>query len=243
MGGVAKTVKNTFSNPVRGLTAVGTFGTSELARKMGPIPKRLAGMPESIANALLGTKYGNTGTPDVGGSGPFTLDEGQMAANKAAIEGEGQRQYDQSLAAIDENGRAQQEFASQTFSRMLPGIQEDLNAKNLLNSTALQQEIGRQGSDLANQVASQVAQQKLAALGGKQGFQSQALGRGLSLEDFITSSNVAKTIGAQNAPQFNNGKANAGTVMQGVGALAPWFVPGGPLAKAGVAAATQKSGK
>src|SRR5438477_10783270 len=128
MGGAAKTVKNAFSNPIRGLTAVGTFGTSELARRMGPIPKMLASLPESAANSILGTHYGQTGTPDIGGGGPFNIDQGQLTADQAAITGLGTKQYNETLGAISDQGDAAQKYAAQTFQRMLPAMAEDYNA-------------------------------------------------------------------------------------------------------------------
>lgn len=235
MGG---SVKKAFSNPVRGLTAIGTFGTSELARKFGPVPKQLAGLPESAANALMGTHYGESGTPDIGGGGPFQLDRGQMDANQAAITGLGNQQYTDTLSAIDTNAEAQQRYAGQTIDRMLPGIYEDLNARHLLDSTALPTEIARQANNSAQDIASQVATAKLGALQGRQGFETGALQRGMSLEDFINQSNVAKSIGATMAPVQPNGKQNFGTVAQGLGALAPLFHPA-----AGVATAATRTGK
>ena len=217
MGG---SIKQAFSNPVRALTAVGTFGTSELARKMGTVPKYIASLPETAANSILGTHYGETGNPSIGGSGPFTVDPAQIEANRAAILGEGNKQYADTLKGIDEAGASAQQYAGQTLDRMLPGIYEDLNSRKLLNSSALPVEIGRQASNLAQDVAAQQAQAKLAALSGRQGFESQALQRGLSMEDFITNANVAKTLGSQLSPQVNNGKANTGALLQGAGALA-----------------------
>lgn len=66
MGGAVKAVGNAFSNPVRALTAVGTFGTSEIARKI-PGVGQVARLPETASDNLLGTKYGKQGAPDLAG--------------------------------------------------------------------------------------------------------------------------------------------------------------------------------
>lgn len=78
-------------------------------------------------------------------------------------------------------------------------------------------------------------------------FGQAGLGRQLSLEDFINQANVAKTIGAQTAPQVGNGKGQTGTLLQGVGSLAPiaGMMMGGPAgaaAGAGLGAATSGKG-
>lgn len=56
MGG---SIKKVFSNPIRAVTAVGTFGTSELARNSGiPVVSDLAKLPETASDRLLGTRFG-----------------------------------------------------------------------------------------------------------------------------------------------------------------------------------------
>lgn len=243
MGGVADTVKNAFSNPVRGLTAVGTFGTSELARKMGSLPSALARFPETATNKILGTSFGDTGTPGIGGSGPFSLDPAQLAANQAAIAAEGQKQYGQSQEFITSDMAAREaargklaqllsKSRDQAFSTALPGIAEDANAGGVYTGTGFSDSLAREKANLEAQVQNQLAQsalgdvdvesrQRASALSGLQGYQQAGLGRGLSLEDFINSANVAKTIGAQTAPQVNNAKGQTGTLLSGVGATAP----------------------
>lgn len=220
-GSVGGAVKKAFSNPVRALTTVGTLGGSEVWRRLGPIPKRLASLPEDVSNAMLGTHYGETGTPDIGGSGPFQLDPNQMEANKAEILGLGNKQYADTLAGLDEYSASQTQRAKGLFSQMLPDIAENAQAAHLYDSTGYGQEVARQQGSIASQIASDIAEKKLSALSGRQGFESGALQRGLSLEDFINQANVAKTIGAQMAPVQPNGKQNFGTVAQGAGALAP----------------------
>lgn len=216
MGGVGKAVKSVIKNPARAVAAGITGGLSEGFQQDPygtPLPFR---NPLNVGlNAAL--HIGEDGNPI---PGPFVLNPAQVEANRAAILGEGQKQYNETLAGIDEAGTAAQKYAGQTLNRMLPGIYEDLNSKNLLNSSALPQEIGRKASELAEDVAAQQAQARLGALSGRQGFQSQALQRGLSLEDFVTNANVAKTLGAQMAPQVNNGKGNTGAILQGAGSLA-----------------------
>jgi hypothetical protein len=166
--------------------------------------------------------------PGVGGqdnpyvAGPFSLDPNQVAGDKADILGLGNKQYSDTLAGIDEYGAAQTKRARDMFGQMLPDIAENSQAAHLYDSTGYGQEVARQQANIASQVAADEAAQRLAALNGRQGFESGALQRGLSLEDFINQANVAKTIGAQMAPQPATGKQNFGTVAQGVGAMAPW---------------------
>lgn len=205
----------------RALLGAATGGLSEFAQK-NPY-----GLP--VNNPLAGV-FGNGGSsnnPYV--SGPFSLDPNQLASDTGNINALGQKQYGDTLSAIDTNSAAQTKRASDLFSQMLPDIAENAQAAHLYDSTGYGQEVARQQSNLASQVASNAADQKLQALQGLQGFQTGALQRGQSLEDFINQANVAKTIGAQMAPPPPNGKQNFGTVASGVGALAP-------LAKVGKAA-------
>jgi hypothetical protein len=214
MGGVANTFKKVVSNPIRSAADVVSGGLYEVARKNLP-NNPLTQLDNRVAGSL-GLNEPNSST-----SYPFALDPNQVAANQAAINSLGQKQYEQTIAGIDTAGQEAQKYAGETLNRMIPDIEEKLNSQKLLNSTALQQEIGRQASNYSQDVASQQAQARLAALQPLQGFQSQALQRGLSLEDFITNANVAKTLGAQLAPQVNNGKANTGALLQGVGTALP----------------------
>lgn len=206
-------IKGIIKNPVQGL--MGAAGGSLLgsATALGPLA--------TLGGASYGANsYSPTGPDNPYVPGPFSLDPAQLDADRTAITNLGQTQYRDTLEGIDTAGKAAQDYAGQTLQRMLPGIEEDLNSKHLLNSSALPQELGRQASSLAQDVAAQQAQAKLAALNPLQANQQQSLQRGLSLEDFITNANVAKTLGAQMAPQVNNGKANTGALLQGAGSLA-----------------------
>lgn len=220
MGGAAKTVGRIGSG-------VFTLGGSELARnnlgRKSPISQALQ-LPGTILTGGMAGKdnmpsvfMGQDQNPYIGG--PFSLDPVQMANDQANINNLGTKQYNETLGAIDQAGGAAQTYAKQSLDRMLPGIYEDLNARKLLNSTALEHEVSTAANNYAQDVANQVAQQKLGALTAKQGYESGALQRGLSLEDFINQANVAKTIGAQMAPQVNNGKAGTGAVLQGAGSV------------------------
>lgn len=212
-GSVGKAINPT--NIGRGLAAAASFGTSELLQKK----------PFGVINNPTGLGiFGKSNTnPSI--AGPFSLDPNQLAADQSNIENLGNKQYADTLAGIDANAAAQQDYAGQTVNRMLPGIYEDLNSRHLLNSSALQTEIARQATSSAQDIASQVANAKLNALQGRQGFETGALQRGFSLEDFVNQANVAKTIGAQMAPQVGNGK---GTAIQGLGTGAAVGAPFGP---------------
>lgn len=217
------------------LKKVGDIGSNVFTLGGAQIAKNNLGSHNPITQALnlpgtilTGGASGPSGMPSLFGgdnnpyvSGPFSLDPNQVANDTNAINAQGQNQYNDTLKAIDTNSTAQQDYAKQTLAKMTPGIEEGLNSQHLLNSSALPQELGRQASYLANDVASQNAQQKQAALTGLQGFQTGGLQRGLSLEDFVNQANVSKSIGAAFAPQAPTGKQNFATTAQGAGALLP----------------------
>jgi hypothetical protein len=75
---MGKSIKKAFSNPIRGLTAIGTFGTSELARRSNiPGLNQMARLPETASDSLLGTRFGRQGAADLpsapGGQSPTDL--------------------------------------------------------------------------------------------------------------------------------------------------------------------------
>jgi hypothetical protein len=223
MGGAAKSVANTVGRVGSGIL---TLGGSELSRKYLPqrsVANQLFQAPGTIltgGQSSLSSYGGDNPNPYV--SGPFSLDPEQYAQDKSEILGLGDKQYSDTLGAIDTNSAAQTQRAKDLFGQMLPDIAENAQAAHLYDSTGYGQEVARQQGNIASQVASDSAQQKLQALSGRQGFETGALQRGQSLEDFINQANVAKTIGAQMAPQPPTGKQNFGTVAQGVGALSPF---------------------
>lgn len=205
----------------RPLSAVATGGLSEFT-KSNPF-----GLP---VNNPLANVFGNgssSSNPYV--SGPFSLDPNQVASDTANINNLGQQQYKDTLAGIDTNAAAQNQRVADVMKQSLPGIAENAQAAHVYDSSGYGQEVARQQAQLASQVASDTASQKMQALGGLQGFQTGALQRGQGLEDFINQANVAKTIGAQMAPIPPSGKQNFGTVASGVGALATPFARAGKL--------------
>ena len=225
MGGVANTVGRIGSG-------VFTLGASEIARKnMGRnnLIRNALGLPGTVLTGGLASKdqmpalFGGGDTPNPYISGPFTLDPNQLAMDKEAILGEGRKQYDETIAGIGEVSAANTKRARELFAQTLPDIAENSQAAHLYDSTGYGQEVARQQAALASDVANREAELKFNALGGRQGFQTGALQRGLSLEDFINQANVAKTIGAQTAPQVGNGKGATGQLLGGVGAVAQGF--------------------
>lgn len=218
MGGTAKKIG-------RGIAGVATGGLSEIAlRGMGndTVKRGLtAGLTGGISEAFQKNPYGLNihnpipgllgigGQPSSGGgvTGPFSIDANQMAADQSAITSLGKKQYDQTMGELPRS-------VTNGVLQSLPGIEEKLNSQHLLNSTALHGEIARKQQELAQNIA-------MPAMQSLQGTQTGALQRGLSIEDFINQSNVAKTIGAQMAPPPPSGKQNFGTFAQGAGALAP----------------------
>ncbi len=163
---------------------------------------------------------------DRGITGPFMLDQEQFDADKEAINTEGQKQYDESLAGIKDYGTSSNQRAKELFGFMLPDIAENAQAAHLYDSTGYGQEVAREQAKIASDIALDEAGKRYSALGGRQNFQTSALQRGLSLEDFINQANVAKTIGAQMAPQPASGKSSAlsgGVAGAGAGApFGPW---------------------
>lgn len=169
---------------------------------------------DDVANVYTGSvskqvqdsmKKGGEGSPPDPGS--FEFDAEKSAADRAAIEAEGKRQYDENLKAIDEFGTGANQRAKDLFGQMLPDIAENAQAAHLYDSTGYGQEVARQQSGIASQIAEQEAQQKLAALAGRQGFQTGGVQRVMSLEDFADQARVAKILGAQMAPSAPSSKA------------------------------------
>lgn len=195
----------------RPLSAFGSGGLSEFTQK-NPF-----GVP--INNPISGVFGNNKTNPYI--SGPFALDPNQLTADQTNISNLGDKQYTDTLAGIDANTATQAKTAADFFKNSLPGIAENAQAAKLFDSTGYGQEVARQQSLLASQVASGDADKRLAALTGRQGFETGALQRGQSLEDFINSANVAKSIGASIAPQPPSAKQNFGTTASGIGALLP----------------------
>lgn len=223
----------------RGLGDFSTFGFSELGRRDPFL------LP--VNNPLGRGSFGNNlGAPDASPyiPGPFTLDQGQFNSDRAAIAGEGQKQFNDTNAFINSDAAARSAARDQlanvlntqaknSFSQMLPDIAENSQAAHLYDSTGYGQEVARQQAALESGIQSQLGQQgvqdiyntsnqRAAALQGQQGFGSAALQRGLSMEDQINNANISKTLGQVFAPQPPSGKSQFGTTAQGIGALAPW---------------------
>lgn len=198
----------------------GTLGRAAGAGVTGGLSEFTKTNPFGVPiNNPLANSFGNGNQSNPYVSGPFSLDPNQLTADQTNITNLGNKQYSDTLSGIDTNTAAQTDAASKFFQQSLPDIAENAQAAHLYDSTGYGQEVARQQAALATQVGSQASQEKLSALQGLQGFQTGALQRGQSLEDFINQANVAKTIGAQMAPQPPSGKQNFGTVAQGVGAL------------------------
>lgn len=233
MSGVKNTVQSVVQHPARAVAAGLTGGISE-AFQNNPF-----GAPLPFNNPLHGALQGFLGQQgDQGGiSGPFSLDPNQLRADQAAISGLGaaqqKAQEDLAQKQYDEFQQQMPETIANQLKQQMPMIAESANAGHVLDSSAYPQEIARQQAYLTQNLAlpafQQLQQQKAAALQAGQGFQQSSLQRGLGLEDFINQANVAKTIGAQMAPQAPSSKSQFGTAASGVGALAPW----GKLLKGG----------
>lgn len=222
MGGISNTFKKAVSNPLRTVADIGTFGTYELARKA--IPGITRPFEHGVQSLTGQGQNPNDANPYI--AGPFGLDPEQMARDKADILGLGDKQYADTLGAIDTNTAAQETRAKDLFQSMLPDIAENANAAHLYDSTGYGSAVADAQSEIVSKLTADAADKRLAALSGRQGFETGALQRGQSLEDFITQANVAKSIGAQMAPQMPNGKA---TGLSGGVAGAAAGAPLGPL--------------
>lgn len=175
----------------------------------------------------LGSIYGKFGQSNHSIPGPFSFDPNQVAGDTSAIAGLGATQFGQT------NALAQQQYnqllqqaptdVANTIQQENPGIEEDLNATGQLNSSAYPTELAREQTALTQNLllpaTQQLFQGQRSALGLSQSAGESALGRQFSLEDFINQANVAKTIGAQMAPQPASGKSSFGTAAAGLGAL------------------------
>lgn len=207
---------------------VATGGLAEFARKdpwTGLVTNPNSGALNLIPGGNpLSKVFGGPSSPSV--SGPFTLDQAQFSGDQNAINSLGEKQYNETINQTPQ-------IVSDQLKQILPNIAEDYNAGHVLNSTAYPQEVARQASQLTQNLV-------LPAIQARQGFQTGALQRGLSLEDFVNQANVSKSIGAAFTPQQPNGKQNFGTVAQGIGALAPLASVFHPAAGMAATAATQK---
>jgi hypothetical protein len=268
MGGA---VKRAFSNPVRGVQAVSTFGTSEYWRNHGgPLSKGLNALPTRITDMVAGTHYGDNGeSPDVGAGDQFHLDPAQLAADRQAIEQEGSNQLTRSNAFIDSESAnradaraklaaALSKDAQGNFEQNVPQMLEDLNSRKLLNSSALGEKLALEQGNLQRDIATKMgvagaqdidwaSSARNDAEKNYQGYTGSSLQRQLSLEDFINQANVAKSIGAQMAPQVGNGK---GSMISGAGAGAsagsafgPWGALIGGVGGAALGTPEAKKGK
>lgn len=235
MGGVAKTVKK-----IAPIVSPVTYFASKAA---------LGG----AKGAAQSVGFGGGGTQDSTlQGGAFSISPEQLEAEKLAIENLGRSQYDKNLQFVEKDqstrasardalAQALTRQAQSSFQSSLPDTLEDLNSRNLLNSSGVGQEIARQQNKIATDIANQVgvigaqdidlaSQQRAAALAGLQGTETSGLQRQFSLEDFIRQANVAKSIGAQMAPQSPSGKAGAlSGGVSGLAAGAPLGLPGAAL--------------
>ncbi len=226
-GKVLVSGKGNFSNFIHAADDIGSLG---------------AGNSLGINGSTGGGNAGSNADPS------FNFDPNQSANDQAAINALGKSQYDATMQGIGDVGTANTQRAKDLFGQMLPNIAENSQAAHLYDSTGYGLEVARQQSDIASQVANNEAQLKLGALGSLQGYQTGALQRGMSLEDFINQANVAKATGAQMVPQAPSSKATtmsgAGTGASAGASFGPWgAVIGGGLGALAGSQANKKGGK
>lgn len=250
MGGVAKKATGAFKKPVKTFSnfagTVFTAGLNKTNLGKGFFKKVGDGVGDILTLKRPGSGDDEGGGDD-GGGGDFQLDPRQIKANTDAISNLGVINNRETNEFINEDRNTRQaqrdnlakaliQQNQTVFQQNLPSTLEDLNARGLLNGSGVGQEIARKQGDIAANIADEIgtvgardidldSQRRAASLAGLQGSRSDALQRQFSLEDFIRQSNVAKAMGAQMAPQVNNGKGN---VVSGMGAGAAAGAPFGP---------------
>lgn len=222
MGGAAKSVKKAFSNPIRGATAIGTFGTSELARKM-PIGRTILEAPEKLSDSLFGTKYSDGVSDSTLGGGDFYITPEQVSRDRGLIDTENTAQMGLRKTRRQELADTLSRVADRQFMTELPNIAENANAGGIYTGTGFSEALAREKASNLRGIEDRLALQSLTDVDADIAGRDRSLSRQFSLEDFIRSANVAKSTGQALMPK-TNGKAGTGETLQGAAALAKLFV-------------------
>lgn len=240
MGGMAKTVKKVVSNPGRLLSDVSTFGKYEGLRKLPGPAGELVRTPENTINGIFGR------TPQIGGgSSDFYLDPEQMAADQNSLDALMKTDSEARAASRSKLSDALIKQNQEVFRQGMAGTLEDLNSRGLANSSGVGQEFARQQGDISSNISNQIATLGAGDIENESALRQAGLSRKFSMEDFINQANVAKSIGAQTAPQVPSGKGSAlSTTAGALGAAAPFislFNPAAGVAAGAASAATQRA--
>lgn len=130
------------NNAQRALLGAATGGLSEFTQ---PNPY---GLPVNNPLAsVFGNGSGTNSNPNI--AGPFSLDPNQLASDTGNINALGQKQYTDTLGAIDTNATAQNQRVADLMKTSLPDIAENAQAAHLYDSTGYGQEVARQEAQLA----------------------------------------------------------------------------------------------
>lgn len=233
--------------------------------QVNPAIDPATGLPTT--NPTAPTNPGQTiGSPVVGdplqNSVPKVIDQ-------SVIEQESIRQAEQQRQAFEaQNALSQQRMdqlrglltqqEDQQFDLAKPGIYEDLNTKGLLRSSGLGTALAKEKAALSASTNNQLSQTALGdtdrqiksiadILAQQQSFQTSGLERRFTLEDFNKEANLAKSLGATNAPQIKGGNSVLGGVLGGAvsgagagAALGPWGAGAGAVLGAAGGGATSK---
>ncbi len=236
IGNVGRSFKKVITNPRKA-----NFG--DFASVVGTGISPVHGIAGSIAKEFISPSQEDSTL-----GGDFSISPEEIARNKALINSEGDRQYNdilgESKTQLGLRQTRRQELADllsrvsdKQFMRELPNIAENANAGGTYTGTgfseALAREKGRNAADVQDKLAGQALTDtdaeialRNSALDKRQGFQTGALSRGFSLEDFIRSANVAKTTGQALQPK-TDGKSGLGSI-QGAAAGSAAGAPFGP---------------
>lgn len=226
-------------------------GVTKSITKMQPFKRPLDNALGIVGGSIYrGYKNGRfDDNSNDGLSGDFSISPEEIAYNKKLINDEGAKQYqelmDESGTQLNLRKSRRQELADllskisdKQFVREIPNIAEDANASGIYTGTGFSEALAREKAKNAQDVQDQLATQALsdtdaeiaarsAALDRRQGFSTNALSRGFSLEDFIRSANVAKATGQALQPK-TDGKSGLGAVQGGAAgaaagsSLGPW---------------------
>lgn len=195
MGGVINSTKKAFTDTTGQAKLLFTHPSSLNAGQFANVLSAGgASVPEQAFHTAT-DKAKSTALPD------YTMDPSQSANDMAQINALGQQEYNQTLQQVPAD-------VGNAVNQELPGIEETLNSQHLLNSTELPHQIAQQQEYLTQNLA-------VPAMQNLQSFQTGALQRGMSLEDFNNQAAVAKSLGSTVAPVVGNGKGGA---VAGLGA-------------------------
>jgi len=191
--------------------------------------------------------------------GDITNITAPQTRDQSVIEAEARRQEEQQRRAFEATRalREQQfgalettlgEQTKRSFEQFIPQAADVLQTKGLLQTSELENVLGREQGRLAGQSQDILAQARLGAtsdeinqinqiLGRRQGFQQAGLERRFSLQDFERQASLARQIGSQTTPGVERPSLFEQLAPIGIGAVGS--ILGGPIGGATATAISQ----